>query len=158
MRLPKTKLRTLLGAIGLIAYSLGTLGVLRHPSFATLKVVELALVCSMLFGIVAARYVPGRSGAFWFGYSVWSVPIYVYIHNRWQVSHLVDDLMSPLAMAMHFVATSDPHAALTQGERFEIIGAVYNDVFASWMGGLGGVVAMLMASRYGAATKRGHQA
>jgi hypothetical protein len=158
MQLPRTKLRTLLSVIGLIGYSFGTLSALRHPSFTTLKIVESVLVLSLLFAVVGARFMPGNSGAFWFGYAAWGGTFYIYIHNTWQVAHVVYDVMSPLAMAMHFVPTNDPFAALNQAEQFEIIHAVYNDLFALWMGCLGGLAAILMASRYGTVTKQERQA
>ena len=98
----KTTLKSLLIAIGLIAYSLGMLRALRDPSFRTLKIVESVLVISLLFGFVAARFIPGRAGAFWFGYAAWGGTFYVYIHNTWQSAHIVSDIMSPLAMADPF--------------------------------------------------------
>jgi hypothetical protein len=148
MTIPKANLRTVLCGIGVIAYSLGTLSILRYPSFRTLKIVELIMVVSLLFAVLGARFIPGKSGEFWFGYAVWGVPNYVYVHNNWQFNHLVHDLMSPLAVAMHYVPTTNPFAALSQGEQFEIIGAVYDDLFAFWMAGLGGLVAMFLAWKY----------
>ena len=92
----KTTLKSLLIAIGLIAYSLGRRRA-RDPSFRTLKIVESVLVISLLFGFVAARGScpggPGRSGSAMRPGGTF----YVYIHNTWQSAHIVSDIMSPLA-------------------------------------------------------------
>ncbi len=154
MKRPRTTLRTLLIVVGVVGFSLGSLYSLRSPSFATLKVVESVLLLSLLFAVVAARFATGKAGAFWFGFAVWGGTVYIYIHNTWQIAHVIHDLMNPLAIYFHFVPTKDPFAALNQAEAFEIINCVYNDMFALWLGCLGGLAAMAMAIKCGTLPRR----